>query len=455
MKGIALAPIGALAGCAFPGGLLRQPAGAWSRAAQIVDGIRLPRIPERDFDVGTPGSGATNADRRAALQATIDAAGAAGGGTVKIPAGRWFCDGPLILRSRVALDLAAGSHLVFSGNSASYLPEVLTRWEGTEVWTYSPMIFADGLTDVAITGTGRIDGQGAENFLPWRERQKPDQDALRQMGHDGKPVNERRFGAGHWLRPHFIQFRNCRHVLVEGVELVDSPFWVTHLLYCDQATVRNVSVVSRHINSDGVDIDSSTNVLVEGCRFDVGDDGVAIKSGRDQDGWRVDRPSRDIVIRGNEYQGDTGGAMAIGSEMSGGVSDVYVERYRLERAHHALYFKANLDRGGKIERVYIRDIDAGRVENLLIFTNDYHSYRGGNYPTRFENVEVRNVRCREAGVGLSIVGHVRAPVRNVKVTNLEIDEARTPLRIEHVENLQFDRVVINGRELSVPAAAAA
>lgn len=442
---VAASASGALAACARQTVLPAPAAGdEWLDAGTLARRIALPSIPNSDFVV--PGG----PDARAAIQDTIDRASDAGGGRVIVPRGLWRSDGPLRLRSRVEMHLGEGAHLRFSGNAASYLPVVLTRWEGTEVWTYSPMVFADGLEDVAITGPGTIDGQGEQNFLPWRARQKPDQAALRQMGNDGVPVDQRIFGDGHWLRPHFVQFRNCRRVLIDGPRFVDSPFWVNHLLYCSDATVRNIEVVSRHINSDGVDVDSSTRVLIENCRFDVGDDGVAIKSGRDQDGWRVDRPSTNVIIRNCEYLGNTGGAMAIGSEMSGGVSDVFVENYRMNKARHALYFKANLDRGGKIDRVFIRDIDVAEADSLLIFTNDYHSYRGGDFPARFENVSVEDVRCGHARVGLSIIGHERAPVRNVTLRNVAVATAEVPLQVRHVDNLQFENVTINGVRQDAP-----
>lgn len=422
----------------------------WAEATRIAASIGAPAIPDTTLDIGELGA-ESGAPARLAIQAAIDRLADNGGGRVIVPAGFWPIDGSLRLRSRIDLHLAEGAHLQFSGNPGNYLPVVKTRWEGTEVWTYSPMIFADELEDVAITGLGKLDGQGKQNFFPWRAKQKPDQDALRQMGIDGVPVDERVFGEGHWLRPHFVQFRECRRVLIDGPTFVDSPFWVNHLLYCDQAVVRNIEVVSHHINSDGVDIDSSTNVLIENCAFDVGDDGVAIKSGRDQDGWRVNRPSRNIVIRNCEYLGSTGGAMAIGSEMSGGVQDVYVDGYTMSAAHHALYFKSNLDRGGMIERVNIRDIDVGAADSLLIFTNDYHSYRGGNYPARFENVRVEHVRCDTARVGISVIGRPEAPVRNVTVRNTTIGRAETPLQVKHVDNLVFDNVRINGAPVSAPA----
>ncbi|MCG8443075.1 MAG: glycoside hydrolase family 28 protein [Caulobacterales bacterium] len=425
----------------------------WTRAQTIADAITTPIFPDRMFAITDHGAQAGEAhDSRPAVLAAIDACNAAGGGRVHVPAGLWRMDGPIHMKSDVELHLAEGAHMRFSGDAALYLPMVLTRWEGTEVYNYSPMIYGRGLRNVAITGPGKLDWQGAANFLPWRKRQKPDQNTLRQMGIDGVPVAERIFGEGHWLRPHFVQFFECEQVLVDGPTLVDSPFWMIHLVYCDNAVVRRVTCLSGHINSDGVDPDSSTNVLIEDCRFIVGDDGVAIKSGRDQDGWRVGRPSRNIVIRRCEFSGEVGGGFAIGSEMSGGVSDVFIEDCHLLKAKHALYFKANLDRGGKIERVYIRNITADVTDTVLIFTNDYHSYRGGQHPPRFEQVTVENVKVGRSRLGVRVVGHPDAPVRDVTVRDLQVDEVEIPVESRYVERLRFDNVRMNGAIVAMPQA---
>ena len=415
----------------------------WTRADAIANGVRRPVIAARDFPVTDYGA-APGRDVRPAVISALEAAATGGGGRVVFPAGEWPCDGPIHLRGRCALHLEAGARLVFSGDPASYLPVVFTRWEGTEVYNYSPMIYGRGLKDVAITGAGVIDGQGEKNFLPWRPNQRPDQRALRKMGAEGVPVSQRIFGDGHWLRPHFIQFIDCERVLVEGVTLNDSPFWCVHPVYCRHVTVKGVTIISRHINSDGVDPDSSEDVLIEDCVFDTGDDGVALKAGRDQDGWRVGRKTQRVVIRDNTFTGTRGGGMAIGSEMSGGVEEVFVERYRMNRVHHGLYFKANLDRGGVIRDVHIRDIDIVRADTVLIFTNDYHSYRGGDFPTRFEDVTVSDVRCAQAGLGVSIIGHPEAPVRRVRVSDMTIASAEQPLQIKHVEDLSFRNVMMNG-----------
>lgn len=440
LSGAALTGLGGCAGIRLPGRALSDP---WARADEIARGVQKPVIPDRDFPVTDFGA-QPGEDARGPVMAALEAASLAGGGRVVLPIGEWPCDGPIHMRGKCALHLEEGARLVFSGNAASYLPVVFTRWEGTEVYNYSPMIYARGVKDVAITGAGTIDGQGEKHFLPWRPNQRPDQRLLRKMGAEGVPVSKRIFGDGHWLRPQFVQFVDCERVLVEGVTLVDSPFWCVHPVYCRHVTVRNVEIVSRHINSDGVDPDSSEDVLIEGCSFDTGDDGVALKAGRDQDGWRVGRKTRRIVIRDNVFTGVRGGGMAIGSEMSGGVEEIFVERYRMNEVHHGLYFKANLDRGGVIRDVHIRDIDIAKADTVLIFTNDYHSYRGGNFPTRFEDVTVANVRCAKAGLGISVIGHAAAPVRRVRVSDMTIAEAQQPLQIKHVEDLQFRNVLMNG-----------
>lgn len=434
-----------IGGCASvnPQSLFQSTDNPWARADAIAAGVQRPTIAARDFpitDFGVREGG----DVRLAVKAALEAASEAGGGRVIFPAGEWSCDGPIHMRGKCALHLEEGARLIFSGNPKSYLPVVFTRWEGTEVYNYSPMIYARGVKDIAITGKGVIDGQGEKHFLPWRPNQKRDQRALRKMGAEGVPVSERIFGNGHLLRPHFIQFIDCERVLVEGVDIVDSPFWCVHPVYCRHVTVKDVTIVSHHINSDGVDPDSSEDVLIEGCTFDVGDDGVALKAGRDQDGWRVGKKTRRVVVRDCVFTGVRGGGMAIGSEMSGGVEEVFVERYRMNKVHHGLYFKANLDRGGAIRDVHIRDIDIDKADTVLIFTNDYHSYRGGNFPTTFEDVTVSNVRVAEAGLGISIIGHPDALVRRVEVVDMDIKSVTLPLQIKHADALWFDNVTMNG-----------
>lgn len=420
----------------------RKPEAPWAKAREIVRGIQLPRIGKRKIRIAP-----VNSDIRGAIMTAMDQLGSAGG-TIILPKGEWTSNGPIHFKSRIALHIPQDAHLKFSREPAHYLPMVFTRWEGTECWNYSPLIYARDAADIAITGDGTIDGQGFEGFFKWRPQQRESQQLLRKMGAEGVPVDQRRFGPGHYLRPGFVQFINCQRVLIDGPRLIDSTFWMIHPVYCDHVTVRNVILKSDHLNSDGVDPDSSTNVLIERCTFDVGDDGVAIKAGRDQDGWRVEKSSSRIVVRDCEYRGTAGGGFSIGSEMSGGVHDIFVERYTMGNVSHGLYFKSNLDRGGAIRDVHIRDIRIEKAQGALIFTTDYHGYRGGKKPPRFSDINIDDVRCGEAIVGLSLVGTETAPIERVSVRNLSIGKAKTPMRVKHVEGLTFDAVSANGAALT-------
>lgn len=419
----------------------------WGRAERIVAAIRRVAIPPRTFSLAdlAPGS----ADARPDIHAAIRAAHDAGGGRVVIPAGLHLSAGPIHLRSNVELHLEAGATLRFLPGEDLYLPPVHTRWEGTECFTLSPMLYAEDCENIAVTGPGTIDGQGEAHWLPWRATQKAAQTALRDMGRDGVPVEQRIFTGERRLRPHFVQFNRCKRVLVDGPRLVDSPFWMVHPLLCEDVIIRNITCKSDHVNSDGVDPDSSKRVLIENCDFDVGDDGVSLKSGRDQDGWRVGVPTEDVVVRNCTYSGQAGGGMAIGSEMSGGVRNVFVDGFRIPKARHTLYFKANPDRGGRISDIFIRNIVAGETASLLVFTNAYHSYRGGNFPTVFERILVENVIVAATGSGISIAGHPDAPVRNVVIRNVTMGAATHPLQISNAHGTTLQRVVHGTRTITL------
>ncbi len=423
-------------------GWMHEASDPWAKARQIMRDIRPPRIGRRKWHLPPPDDG----DIRRAIMAAMEALGPRGG-TIILPNGEWVSNGPIHFKSRIALHFSDHTHLKFSRAPDHYLPLVFTRWEGTECWNYSPLIYARDVTDIAITGGGTIDGQGFDGFFQWRSKQRESQQLLREMGAEGVPVAERRFGPGHFLRPGFIQFVNCQRVLIDGPRLVDSPFWMIHPVYCEHVSLRNLRLKSDHLNSDGIDPDSSTHILIEHCVLDVGDDGVSIKSGRDQDGWRVARPSSSIIIRDCEYRGTAGGGLAIGSEMSGGVHDIFVERYRMGNVSHGLYFKSNLDRGGAIRDIHIRDITIGTAQSALIFTTRYHGYRGGHFPPRFEQITIENIRVGEAIVGMSLIGAQQAPLDRVSVRNLVIDKAKTPMRVKHVRALLLDRVSANGLPL--------
>jgi polygalacturonase len=267
------------------------------------------------------------------------------------------------------------------------------------------------------------------------------------MGAEGVPIEERIFGEGKWIRPSMIQFVECTNVLIENVKVIDSPFWVIHPVLCRNVTVRGVTVESWNGNNDGCDPDSSVDVLIENCVFRTGDDSIAIKSGRDQDGWKVGRGSENIVIR-NVIMGSRHAGVCIGSEMSGGVRNVWVENCTVEAASSAFYFKANIDRGGVVENFWARGIKVAKAREALVrFGTTYHGYRGGNYPPIFRNFHLTDIECHEATTyGISLDGQPAAPIVNVRLERVIINKAKQELWLRHTKEVHFKDVEINGKK---------
>ncbi|HEY0968388.1 MAG TPA: glycoside hydrolase family 28 protein [Opitutaceae bacterium] len=420
----------------------------------IVARIRPPVFAPRDIavtDFGARPNGGV--DARPAVQLAIRHCNATGGGRVVVPRGVWDLVGPLHLLSRVHLHLEDGAHLRFVTDDPSrYLPVVLSRWEGTEFFNYSPFIYAYQAHNVAITGAGTIDGNAHDTFVKWRPRQAEDQLALRKMGAESVPVAERVFGAGHWLRPPLVQFFGCTNVLMDGPRLIDSPFWVIHAVACTNVTLRRVQVDSPHLNSDGFDPESCTDVLVEDCVFRTGDDCIAIKSGRDQDAWRIGRPTENVVIRRCELNAPSAGSgLALGSEMSGGIANVFVEDLRMGYVKSAINFKSNLDRGGLVEGVSLQNITVEKADILLQVTTGYHGYRGGNFPPTFRGFTFEDIRCQSADVPISVVGVPAAKVQDFTMRNLTVERAEKSAVVRNVRNLRADNVVVGGQPLAFAA----
>lgn len=320
----------------------------WPQVPAILEKIKAPSFPHRDFsvlDYGAVGDGVT--DSRQAIRDAIAACNQAGGGRVVIPAGTYLVNGPIHLQSNVNLHVAKNAILKFGVNPADYLPAVLVRWEGTRCYNYSPLIYAYGQENIAITGSGTIDGQTEKFWHLWKLIQEPDKKALRRMGRDLVPVEDRQFGAGHFLRPTLIEFYECNNILIEGVTVKSSPFWTVHPVFCTNVTVRGLTVERGTTNDDGCNPESCQYVLIENCSFYTRDDNIAIKAGRDNDAWVENggRPSENIVIRNCRFQGETG-AITIGSEMSGGVRNVFAENCTMGAIASPIFIKSNTDRAG-------------------------------------------------------------------------------------------------------------
>jgi polygalacturonase len=428
----------------------------WARADAIVRSITIPRFPSRDFDITTFGAvGDGAASCTTAIRRAIAACRAAGGGRVVVPKGR-FLTGAIRLESGVNLHVADGGTLAFSADSKEYLPLVFTRWEGVELMNYSPFIYAFEAENIAITGPGTLDGQAdPEHWWNWRgagsaggARQTAARTRLIDMQARGVPVAERVFGDGSFLRPNFIQPYRSRNVLVDGVTIVNSPMWEIHPVLCQSVTVRNVTIASHGPNNDGCNPESCRDVLIERCSFDTGDDCIALKSGRNDDGRRVHTPVENVVIRDCTMK-DGHGGVVIGSEISGGARNVFAEKCRMDspRLDRVLRVKTNSVRGGIIEGIHMRDVTVGQVAEAIVAIDFfYEEGDAGKYPPTVRDIDVRNVTSRKSQYAFLLRGYPHAPITGVRVSDCRFDGVEKADVIESVKGLELTNVVINGRQ---------
>jgi polygalacturonase len=430
---------------ALPG--LAAESEPWAAVPQILARIRAPEFPARNFDItrsGAKGDGQT--DCTSAIAQAISECSRAGGGRVLVPRGV-YSTAAIHLLSNVNLHVPAGSTLLFNQDPARYLPLVATRFEGVELMNYSPFVYADGQQNIAITGEGILDGNADDrHWWPWKANNEGRQ-TLSGMGERGVPLAERLFGEGHYLRPSFIQPCRSRNVLIEGLTIVRSPMWEVTPYDCVNVTIRNLNIVSHGPNNDGCDPDSCRDVLIENCRFDTGDDCIAIKSGRDRDGRQLAKPAENIVIRNCKMK-DGHGGVTIGSEMSGGVRNVFVENCRLSspNLNQALRFKTNALRGGTIENVFFRNIEVGEVSDSVLQINFYYE-TGDQGPERplVRNIQISNLTAKKAKYALFLRGFPVAHIRDVRLDNCSIDGVANENVVENVDGLTMDKVRIKKR----------
>jgi polygalacturonase len=432
---------------------------AWSTEyPNILTRIKPPSFPKRDFDITKFGAkaGATN-DSSAAFATAIDACSKAGGGRVVVPEGE-FLTGAVNLKSNVNLYISKNATMKFSTDTKKY-PLVATRFEGMECMNFSPFIYAFEQTNIAITGEGTLDGQANnEYWWPWNGRaqygwkegagnQRAARAKLYDMMEKGTPVRYRVFGEGSYLRPNFIQPHKCKNVLIEGVKIVNSPMWEIHPLLSENVTVRKVWISSHGPNNDGCDPESCKDVLIEDCHFDTGDDCIAIKSGRNDDGRRVGVPTENIIVRGCEMK-DGHGGVTIGSEISGGVRNVFAENCKMDSPSldHALRVKNNASRGGLLENFYFRNIEVGQVAHALI-TIDFNYEEGakGAFTPVMRNFSVDKLTSGKSKFGVDIQGLDNAPIYDLSVTNSSFDNVASGNIVKNLKGVKLANFKINGK----------
>jgi len=439
-----------------PGATL-GPTTGWNDFPKMLARIKAPTFPNRDFvvtDFGAVADGKTEATE--AITKAIGACAGAGGGRVVIPKGE-FLSGPIALKSGVNLHVSEGAVLKFVTDPAKF-PVVRTRWEGIECMNFQALIYAHGQENIALTGKGTLDGQAStENWWAWKQSyfkqpgpdlQLADQKALIEMGNKGVPVEQRVFGQGHLLRPNFFQPFGCRNILVEDVSFIRSPMWELHPLCSSNITIRGVKISSHGPNNDGCDPESCWDVLIESCEFDTGDDCIAIKSGKNNDGRRVNISSENIIVR-NCRMKDGHGGVVLGSECSGHIRNVFAENCDMDSPNleRVLRLKDNAVRGGILENVFLRDIRVGRVaEAILTIDLLYEEGAKGDFMPMVRNIAFDKVTANSAPRVMYIVDFPGSTIDDIRFSDCTFKGVESTEVVASSGTIRFKNVVIEPKD---------
>src|SRR5688572_25607835 len=393
-----------------------------------------------------------------AIRKAIAAASGAGGGTILFTGGV-FLTGPIHLKSNITLHVDAGAVLRFSSDFDDYLPMVRSRWEGTEVMNFSPLIYGDNVDNVTITGRGLIDGGGE----PWWDMFRKMQADYKRTGtypKDSKwqkefarvnsdrtewPDDRRMLEAG-FLRPQLIQMLNCRNLSITDVTLKNPPFWTINPVYCDGVTVRGVTIDNPDDspNTDGINPESSRNVHISDSHINAGDDCITIKSGRDRQGRRIARPSENITITNCTMLHGHGGVV-IGSEMSGGVRRVAISNCVFQGTDRGIRIKTTRGRGGVVEDVRVSNIVMRDIKQeaitLNMFYTDVPPEPVSERTPRFRNIRISGVTAHADQAG-TLLGLEEARLDDVTLTDIDI-VANTGFVIKNANHVTLRSVRIH------------
>ena len=402
--------------------LFAQLAGeAWNTTYKEIEArIKPPQFRAKDYNIKDFGAKANDVHHlnHEAINKAIDRCSKQGGGRVLVPAGIWHT-GPLTLKSNVNLHLEKGAVLLFSRDLKLY-PLVLTRWEGSACYNYQPLIYAYGETNVALTGKGLIDGGATYNdwwshksenpnkWHNWLDAQKAGRTTLMKWNADGVPAEKRILTDGLGMRTQLVNLNKCNNVLIEDLTFTRSPFWVIHPSACNNITIRGIEVNSNGPNNDGCDPESCHDVLIENCTFNTGDDCIALKSGRNADGRLLNIPCENIIVRNCIMKNGHGG-LVVGSEISGGARNIFVENCKMDSPllDRVIRIKTNTCRGGTIEGIYVRNIEVGICKEAILKINLLYSpdeICDRNHPPVVKNVYIENIQSNQSSYGIFIAG---------------------------------------------------
>ncbi|HKJ45398.1 MAG TPA: glycoside hydrolase family 28 protein [Balneolales bacterium] len=448
--------------------IIKKDGPGWEDLPSIKKNIVPPTFPDRNFSITNFGAKADGkTDSLPAIKKAMSKCNQAGGGKVTIPEGTYFLRGPIHFESNVNLHLNEGAHLKFSTDPDDYLPVVLTRYEGMELMNYSPLVYAYGKENIALTGQGILDGQ-ADNDHWWswkgskrfgwkpgmpKQGDKMNEPQLKKMMAKGVPAKKRVFGKGHYMRPTFVEFYRSKNILIKGVTVKNSPFWILHPTLSQNVTIDEVTTISYGPNNDGCDPECCTDVWIKNCHFSNGDDCIAIKSGRNQDGRRIGVPTKNLIVEDCHMQ-DGHAGVAVGSEMSGGVENIFVQNCEMSSPHleRAIRIKSNACRGGEMKNFHYRNLNVGQVHGAVIRINMHYGSENGmncHFPPTLKGVYIDNVNSQRSEHAIYIVGRKKKPVHDISIKNCNFRGVDSKNIIEYVKDIHIRNCKMNGKTIRI------
>ncbi len=416
---------------------------------KIIPPFKMPAIvqpifPERICNITDYGAlaDATTKNTRAIANAIADCA-KNGGGHVVIPKGSWLT-GAVQLENNIDLHLDEGASLIFSTDPNDYLPVVLSRYEGIDVYNYSPLIYANDKQNLAVTGKGKILGNG-KAWLDYNDVSVTH--SLYEMGDKSVPIKKRVFGSAEkMLRPAFIEFIHSNSILLEDFSIENGPMWTIHPTYSQNIIIRNISILTTGKNNDGIDLDSAKNVLIENSQLNTNDDSIALKSGKARDGLKVNQATENIIIRNNIISNGHGG-IAIGSEIAGGVQNVFMYNCSIVENQYGIRLKGLENEGVWAKNLWFQDI---KMEKLLFDTIQMTMHYGSDQASGntgvpvFKNIHFTNIVSQHAHGSIEIDALDKSPVEDVTIENSKI-AASSGIDINNVNNFSMKKTTVQSK----------
>ncbi|TKG96614.1 glycoside hydrolase family 28 protein [Puteibacter caeruleilacunae] len=414
-----------------------------------VEEFAIPQFSSKTFSIVRYGAKQQKSNNQKAIQKAIDACHKAGGGTVVIPNGKWMTS-YLEMKSNVNLFLEDEANLTFLNDIKLYAVPTFTRWEGFECMNYHPLIYARNCTNVAITGKGKIDGNGSTWWFMKKKQHLTLPILYDQLLNDVAPEDRNCLDMpdGSMLRPALIQFIGCKNVLLRDFEVTSGPMWTVHMVYGHNVIAQKIRVITTGSNNDGIIPDSCEKMLIDDCYFSTGDDCIVIKSGLNEDGWRVGKPSTRIVIKNCETEHGHGGVV-IGSEMSGGVNHVYAHDCNFSNTDRGLRIKSRIGRGGVIENIWFENITMNNIKNEAIKLNMHYGAssitpKSDKKPV-FRNFHFKNIHSKGSKYGVHMKGIEDQLIEDIHFENMELS-GRFGIYMANASKCSMTNVTVHATE---------